>query len=564
MPPPELSANTRTSEKRPRVAIIGAGNDLTSSTTHQIFFDLTRRPPGITGVSAAAACLRSGVEVVLFEQSDQIGGIWSTVNETSCIQFQSLYYRFHPLVRFYTPFPKTGDILCELQRIARLYHLGPRTRFNTLVHHVKPRDDSKWSVDGEIFDGVIAAVGTCGPPHLPTWNGFDTFTGQSMHSSEMNRISLPEEVPEEGLRLAVVGSGASSIEFVDYVLGQYPEECLGFGKGKIEITMIARQDKWIIPRDPFLSAFASLLPVPCGFLFECFLRRFWYGSELGAMTPHRPFYASTPCLNTNFLRLIRDGKIRYIRGTINHFDASGIHVNALWDSLDMLGQPALDAAKALRVYVEAQVVCRATGYLRPKLEFVDKCVWRGPNGPEEFLPPQLYLLACAPAYPTLFFLNSSYIDAVATAGSWHIGLLTRTFLMYMLDASTRPDPHEAQCWIDKRRAKMTLADVALARSVSTEPAGTAHSSVGGYDRWKEEGLRFFSYGELMIWIFSSYLTAKRWRWLLYAVGWDKSRGVNAAAACHRINDSTRKVGDVDISTYHKLAQSCGLKIIKLS
>jgi NADPH-dependent 2,4-dienoyl-CoA reductase/sulfur reductase-like enzyme len=40
----------------PRVAVIGAG---------------------LTGVSSAAACLRAGVEVVIFEKSDRIGGIWS-------------------------------------------------------------------------------------------------------------------------------------------------------------------------------------------------------------------------------------------------------------------------------------------------------------------------------------------------------------------------------------------------------------------------------------------------------------------------------------------------------
>ncbi|MBW0508124.1 hypothetical protein O181_047839 [Austropuccinia psidii MF-1] len=55
---------------------------------------------GITGISTAAHFLTHGFEVMIFEQSSQVGGIWSRVNSTSALQLHSIVYRFHPSVKW--------------------------------------------------------------------------------------------------------------------------------------------------------------------------------------------------------------------------------------------------------------------------------------------------------------------------------------------------------------------------------------------------------------------------------------------------------------------------------
>ena len=74
----------------PRIAIIGAG---------------------LTGVSAASHCVSHGSDVVIFESSEQVGGIWSRVNTTSGLQIHSMMYRFHPSVNYTSGYPRRDDIV---------------------------------------------------------------------------------------------------------------------------------------------------------------------------------------------------------------------------------------------------------------------------------------------------------------------------------------------------------------------------------------------------------------------------------------------------------------------
>ncbi|KNC98359.1 uncharacterized protein SPPG_06067 [Spizellomyces punctatus DAOM BR117] len=503
------SKSNRPQANAPRVAIIGAG---------------------LNGIGAAAACLASGVEVVIFEASDQIGGVWSRVNETSSLQFPSLFYRFHPLVGFRTQFPKRDEILDEAKRIYRLYDLHKRTRFNIRVRKVTPSSNSTWDVDGETFDGVISAVGTCGPENIPVWEGLSSFAGTKVHSAKMDTLQIPLQIPKGGLKYVVIGSGASAVEFVDYILnkiGPDNEGMLGFGPEKIEVTVLARHDKWMMPREPVIAWLSSVLPVDFGYLYEGFLRRFWYGHELRGMTPKRPFYASTPCLNPRFLQLIRTGKIRYVRGHIEAFDTTGVNVSVEWDSRSMIGKDSLLPNQRRTVHLSSDVVCCATGFKHPELTFIDRKVWQGSNSNDEYKPPHLHLLMSSPSYPTLCFLNHTYVDGVATAAAFHTGMVTRTMLMYLLDTSTRPSTKEAADWISQRTAAISQKETS-ARHYGLFPTGNRHKSSGGYDRWKEEGLRFMTYGEFCFWLIASLATVNRWHWLPYILGWQSSKGSAAA------------------------------------
>ncbi|OSC98613.1 FAD/NAD(P)-binding domain-containing protein [Trametes coccinea BRFM310] len=127
---------------------------------------------GVTGISSAAHAIAHGFDVVIYEQSDTVGGVWTRVNETSGLQINSLLYRFHPAVLWSSSFPSRDEVVHQVRKIWEEYHLEPRTRFNTPVKSVRrvkgtglpPHGDpssprSRWIInDGEdgIFDAVVA------------------------------------------------------------------------------------------------------------------------------------------------------------------------------------------------------------------------------------------------------------------------------------------------------------------------------------------------------------------------------------------------------------------------
>ncbi|KAI8824791.1 uncharacterized protein EV422DRAFT_503603 [Fimicolochytrium jonesii] len=496
---PSSDTHCNPNPKSPRVAIIGAG---------------------ITGVGAAAACRSAGVEVVIYEKSPTIGGVWSRVNKTSSLQFQALFYRFHPIVRFHRDFPHRDDILRELERVWKLYDLERRTRFNAVVKSVKYDAETKtYTVNGtDVYDGVISAVGTCDEVLIPPFEGLkDKYQGLQAHTSKMDKVDLDLR---KGQKIVVLGSGASAVEVIDYVLNRLDgdESRLGSGPGQIDLTVVARHDKWIMPRGIILSTLASMIPPALGFLVEAFIRRYWYGTELRGMTPTRPFFSSTPCLNTRYLELIRTNKIRYIRGSIKNFESHSIKVGKIeWDSDSMIDRDAYkDPGEGGDVELGADVTFFATGFKKPTLSFIEDDVWRVASSPsnDEFKPPNLFNVAFPPNYPTMLFLNDAYVDAVATAGHIHIGLLTRLFVMFLLDPKTQPTAEKAAKWVRDRTPKEAL-DMKKEewRSQGVEPAWW-----GGYDR-KTAGLSFYNYGELLFWTLSTAISQpNRWRYFLFVLG----------------------------------------------
>ncbi|KAA8627200.1 FAD NAD P -binding protein [Pyrenophora tritici-repentis] len=77
---------------RPKIAVIGAG---------------------LTGVSAASHIVGHGFDCRIFEAGpkEELGGIWSRVNNTSGLQIHSIMYRFHPSVHWKKGYPNRQQIV---------------------------------------------------------------------------------------------------------------------------------------------------------------------------------------------------------------------------------------------------------------------------------------------------------------------------------------------------------------------------------------------------------------------------------------------------------------------
>lgn len=97
-------------------------------------------------------------------------------------------YRFHPSVNWSEGYPSRREIVEQVEKLWKRYGLQTRTKFETRVDKVYQDKMGRWIVNNPSFgrfEGIIAAVGTCGEPKVPHMEGMDKFGGAIYHSSEL-------------------------------------------------------------------------------------------------------------------------------------------------------------------------------------------------------------------------------------------------------------------------------------------------------------------------------------------------------------------------------------------
>ncbi len=336
---------------------------------------------GITGISTAAHLLGHGFEVDVYEQGDEssVGGIWSRVNSTSGLQIASLMYRWFPAVVYSQGYPKRDEILDNAKTIWERYGLKERTKFNTKVEKVTrhssstdpaEKGQSRWVINGNedvVYDGIVATVGTCGKPKRMDLPGQDAFKGKIVHSSELDDVEL------SGKKVLIVGGGASGVEALELAVQK---------KAKSSI-ILARSDKWVIPRLTAVDVLLSLQPFGretfLSWIPELLLRKLHYRDLEEKMAPTQGFYTGTPIVNSSVLQHIRAGKADYLRGDLKKVTDSGVSFN-----FRKRGQAKGDKGK--HTHLDADVIVVATGYEKPSLDFLPDDLF-----PEDYQRPNMYL-----------------------------------------------------------------------------------------------------------------------------------------------------------------------------
>ncbi|GAA6012592.1 hypothetical protein JCM10207_009050 [Rhodosporidiobolus poonsookiae] len=455
---------------------------------------------GLTGVSSAAHAVDHGFEVVLFEAEESVGGIWAKENSTSQLQLNSILYRFHPSVKWSKGFPQRDEIVEQIRGVWERYDLQAKTRFGHKVKKVQRDPDSstdpregghgRWILDDGkegIFDAVIVAIGTCGDPKSIELDGQDSFRGQLLHSSQLDNAELKDK------KVVIIGSGASGVEAAE----------LAVSKGAKHSVVLARSDKWIIPRNALFDVLLSLQPfgreMPLSFVPEWIIRRFHYGDLEDLAPPDKGLFAGTPIVNDEFLDHIRQGLVTYKRGDTKAIVPHGIKfVERSRGSKS--GDPGEEGIE------RADVIIVATGYKRPSVGFLPDDLFPTEKD-RDYHRPSLYLQNFSVEDWSVLMTNASYQDGLGTVGNWHIGILARILCVFLLDESTRPKPVAMKTWVDAVNWVKKQA-------------------------WGEEaaGLTFFTYAEMCLWVILFHLfNPRRLPWLPFVLfGFGVHPGRNAA------------------------------------
>jgi cation diffusion facilitator CzcD-associated flavoprotein CzcO len=197
---------------------------------------------GFGGLAMALELARSGMrDFTLVERSSEVGGVWreNTYPGAAC-DIPSPYYSFSfaPNPDWPARFSLQPDIKAYLERIVDEYGLRGHIRFDTeIVAATFDEQRGQWHVetaDGERItaDVFVPATGQLSRPKLPDLPGIESFTGPAFHSATWDHA-----VELAGKRVAVVGTGASAVQFVPAIQ-----------PAVARLTVFQRSAPWLLPR----------------------------------------------------------------------------------------------------------------------------------------------------------------------------------------------------------------------------------------------------------------------------------------------------------------------------
>ncbi|MGW4061380.1 flavin-containing monooxygenase [Amycolatopsis sp. NPDC004747] len=174
---------------------------------------------GFGGIGTAIELKRAGfTEFTILESAAEPGGVWrdNTYPGAACDIPSPLYsFSFEPNPRWPKRFSHQPDILAYLRRVIAKYGLEPHIRYRTEVTGAAfDEERGLWRVETkgrETFEAnvFVPAVGQLSRPVLPDIPNRESFAGEAFHSARWNH-----DVDFTGKRVAVIGTGASAVQFV--------------------------------------------------------------------------------------------------------------------------------------------------------------------------------------------------------------------------------------------------------------------------------------------------------------------------------------------------------------
>ena len=434
---------------------------------------------GFSGIVAAHRLRQLGIPFEIVDKNADLGGTWyeNTYPEAGVDTPNHFYsYSFAPNPRWTSNYSKQRETWEYMRKVAEDLGVRGLIRLRTEVRAMRWVDgEACWEVslrtpDGERterFNAVITATGALNIPKLAAIPGTDTFTGESWHSARWRH-----DVPLAGKRVAVIGTGASAMQFLRTVA----EEAR-------HVTIFQRSPQWARPPQDYHGQvkpenFWLLEHVPYYYAWYRFGLLWRFGDGLLPSLRRDPHWPHPERSMNHANDRHREQLTRYLKEQLagrddliakalpdyppygkrilidNHWYATlkRSNVELVTEAVDRIEGPDIVTASGARY--QADVILQATGFEAGKVLSMEvrgrsgtpiQQVWAGDD-------PRAYLGITVPDYPNLFVMTGPN-TALAHGGSLifisecqvrYITGLLRAMLEQGLDSvEVRSDVHDA-------------------------------------------------------------------------------------------------------------------------
>ncbi|MEY7974135.1 flavin-containing monooxygenase [Saccharomonospora xinjiangensis] len=197
---------------------------------------------GFSGLGMAIQLRRDGRDdFVVLEKADEVGGTWRDNTYPGCacdIQSHMYSYSFEQNPNWSRSFSPQPEIFRYLRGVATKYGLYPFIHFGKEMTGARwDEGEHRWRITTAKGDEYVARYLVCGVgalhlPQIPELTGAERFTGPAFHSARWDHDFDPR-----GKRVAVVGTGASAIQFVPKLAEQVRS-----------LHIFQRTPPWVMPK----------------------------------------------------------------------------------------------------------------------------------------------------------------------------------------------------------------------------------------------------------------------------------------------------------------------------
>jgi len=198
---------------------------------------------GVAGLATAKVLKQAGHEVVVYDKTPDVGGVWSRTRRYPGLTTQSPKAQYslsdYPMPRDYPEWPDGEQVQAYLAAYARHFGLESTLRLSTEVTSAAPDRDGGWAITAagaiDHVDKLVVANGVFCEPAVPSYPGEAEFraaggrvlAGTELHDAEQTR----------GKRVLVVGYGKSACDVT-----------VAISQVAASTDVIARHLLWKVPR----------------------------------------------------------------------------------------------------------------------------------------------------------------------------------------------------------------------------------------------------------------------------------------------------------------------------
>lgn len=194
---------------------------------------------GFAGIGMAVRLKQAGYhDFVVLERAEDVGGTWrdNTYPGCRCDVPSHLYsFSFAPNPDWSSTFSPQPEIEAYLRKVTDGFRVRPHIRFGHAVESAHWQGDH-WLIhtsQGDFTAEVLlSGMGPLAEPSIPELPGIESFEGEVFHSAQWNH-----DLDLSGRKVAVIGTGASAIQFVPAIQPDVEE-----------LHLFQRTPPWVMPR----------------------------------------------------------------------------------------------------------------------------------------------------------------------------------------------------------------------------------------------------------------------------------------------------------------------------